>query len=275
MLGQAPEISDTLEWMLQSRQAGDFALVKTLIREQYSHVFRFVSSIIDAQDSNRCGEITEQIITAAVENSSSYQGEMNVKAWLSRQSIAILRHRGGSTWNNAQKDMLIPGDPGLDHISREILNWYAGLTCKRRVVITLFYLFNFSPGQISYVIDVGEHIVNNWLEESKGYFLEIGAGPRHGPITGSDIQRTLAGSWPGVALDRREEKIISQRVLDELQAKDKRKRHIVTFGESFLAFLAIFFVISLGGLIGRFTPDPTPEIVYETRMVNQIVIKVK
>jgi len=72
MLGQAPEISETLEWMLQSRQVGDAALVKTLIREQYSHVFRFVSSIIDVRDSNRCEEITEQIITAAVGNSASY-----------------------------------------------------------------------------------------------------------------------------------------------------------------------------------------------------------
>ena len=98
MLGQEPEISETLEWMLQSRQVGDATLVKTLIREQYSHVFRFVSSIIDAQDSNRCGEITEQIITAAVGNSASYQGEMSVNAWLSRQAIANLRLRGESPW---------------------------------------------------------------------------------------------------------------------------------------------------------------------------------
>ncbi|MBK5107012.1 MAG: hypothetical protein JJE12_02735 [Anaerolineales bacterium] len=257
--------------MLQSRQVGDAALVKTLIREQYSHVFRFVSSIIDAKSLNRCGEITEQIITAAVGNSASYQGEMSVNAWLSRQSIAILRMRGESPRKQTHKNMIIPGGPGRDDISREILNWYAGLTCERRVIITLFYLFNFSSNQISCVIDVGEHLVNNWLEESKGYFLEIGAGPRHRSITGSDIQRTLAEFWPGVELDRRDEIIISQRVLDDLQAKDRRKRQIVTFGESFLAILAIIFVISLGGLIGRFTPKPTPEIVYETRIVNQIV----
>ena len=271
MLGQAPEISETLEWMLQSRQVGEATLVKTLIREQYSLVFRFVSSIIDVRDSNRCGEITEQIITAAVGNSASYQGEMSVNTWLSRQAIAIFRMRGESPWKKKHKNMVIPGGPGRDHISREILNWYAGLTCERRVVITLFYMFDFSPGQISRVIDVGEHFVDNWLEEAKGYFLEIGAEPGHRPITGADIQRTLAEFWPGVALDRRDEQIISQRGMGQLHTIDRRKRHIVTMGESFLAILAIIFVISLGGLIGRFTPEPTPEIVHETRMVNQVV----
>jgi hypothetical protein len=96
MLSQPPEISETLEWMLQSRQVGEATLVKTLIGEQYSLVFRFVSSIIDVRDSNRCGEITEQIFTAAVGNSASYQGEMSANAWLSRQAIAILRLRGES-----------------------------------------------------------------------------------------------------------------------------------------------------------------------------------
>ena len=45
MLGQAPEISDTLEWMLQSRQVGEETLVKILIQEQYAHVYQLVSSL--------------------------------------------------------------------------------------------------------------------------------------------------------------------------------------------------------------------------------------
>jgi DNA-directed RNA polymerase specialized sigma24 family protein len=271
MLGQAPEISETLEWMLQSRQVGVDTLVKTLIQEQYSHVYRFVSSIIDSKDSRSCEEITEQIISAAIEDSPGYQGDMNVNAWLCRKSIAVLRKRGDPPCKNPAKMMDIQAGSDLDIPSQGVVNWYAGLTYEMRVIVTLFFLFDFSPYQIAVVVGTQEAEVAQMLEYSKGYAALSGDESKNTVFKDLDIKCALAQSWPIVVLDGSTEKKVAQRILDKLRAKDKRKRHMVFFSEAFLAILAIFFVISLGGLIGRFTPQPTPEIIYETRMVNHIV----
>lgn len=271
MLGQAPEISETLEWMLQSRQVGEETLVKILIQEQYAHVYQLVSSLIDSKAANRCEEITEQIIFAAIEDTPGYQGDMKVNAWLSRKSIAVLRKRQESPWKIHPRRMNIQAGSGLDIISTRIMNWYAELTCEQRLAVSLFFLFDFNPAQIAGVMDAREQDAASLLEAAKNKLPGVGDQNKHLAIKDADIKRTLAKFWPVVELDGSTEKKVAQRILGELHAKEQRRRHLVFFGEAFLAIMAIFFVISLGGLIGRFTPQPTAEIIYETRMVNHIV----
>ncbi len=271
MLGQAPEISETLEWMLQSRQVGVDTLVKTLIEEQYTHVYRFVSSIIDSKDARRCEEITEQIIFAAIEDSPGYQGDMNVNAWLCRKSIAVLRKRGDLPRKSPEMMTDIQAGPDMDIPSQGVMNWYAGLTFEMRVIVTLFFLFDFSPSQVAAVIGTQEAEVVQVLDDSRSYATRSGDEYKNQFFKDTDIKRSLAQSWPVVVLDGSTEKKVAQRILAALHAKDRRKRHMVLFSEALLAILAIFFVISLGGLIGRFTPQPTAEIIYETRMVSHIV----
>jgi hypothetical protein len=151
------------------------------------------------------------------------------------------------------------------------MNWYAELTCEQRVAVSLFFLLDFSPAQIADVMDSREQDVAGLLEVAKTKLPGVGDQLNHIGIKDADIKRTLARFWPVVEQDGSTEKKVAQRILGELHAKEQRKRHLVFFGEAFLAIMAIFFVISLGGLIGRFTPQPTAEIIYETRMVNHIV----
>ena len=271
MLGQAPVISETLEWMLQSRQVGEETLVKTLIQEQYAHVYQLVSSLIDSKAANHCEEITEQIIFAAIEDSPGYQGDMEVNAWLSRKSIAVLRKRREPPWKIHPRRMNIQLGSDSDVIFSKVMNWYAELTCEQRVAVSLFFLLDFSLAQIADVMDSREQDAAGLLEAAKTKLPEVGGQLDPIGIKDADIKRTLARFWPVVEQDGSAEKKVAQRILGELHAKEQRKHHLVFFGEAFLAIMAIFFVISLGGLIGRFTPQPTAEIIYETRMVNRIV----
>ncbi len=82
MLSQPPDISETLEWMLQSRQVGDEILVQTLVHEQYSAVYRFVHSVIDSHDVIHARNLVEQVISSAVEDPASYPGDLDVQVWL-------------------------------------------------------------------------------------------------------------------------------------------------------------------------------------------------
>jgi DNA-directed RNA polymerase specialized sigma24 family protein len=201
MLGQTPEISETLEWMLQSRQVGEDILVKTLIQEQYAHIYQLVSTLIDSKASKRCDEITEQIILAAIEDSPGYQGDMNVKAWLSMKSIAVLRRCKESPWKNHDKKLNIQAGAGSDLITERIINWYAALSCERRVAVSLFFLFDFKPSQIAVVIDSGEQDAEDLLEGAKSSLLGIVGRRDRKSIKDSDIKRVLAEFWPMLVLD--------------------------------------------------------------------------
>ena len=67
MFEKNPEISENLEWMLQSRQVGDETLVKTLVHEYYAEVRRFASSLIQNENRTRVDQFAEQVICIAVE----------------------------------------------------------------------------------------------------------------------------------------------------------------------------------------------------------------
>ena len=271
MLGQAPEISDTLEWMLQSRQVGDETLVKTLIQEKYAYVYRFISSIIESTDASRCEAITEQIISSAVKDPTNYRGDMDVETWLSRRAIGILREQKETPWDKPQEDMYLEGIPELEENRREIISWYAALSCEQRVIVTLVYLFEFRISQVAAVLDMRQDAVEKMLDQARGSLLRSRNETQAKKSDKLDIQRALAAFWPGVVLDGKSEAAVARRILDDLHEKDQRKRNMVYLGEAVLAIFAIVFAFSLGGLIGWFTPQPTPEIVHETRMVEQII----
>jgi len=271
MLGTAPEISETLQWMLQSRQVGDELLVNTLVHEQYSHICRFVSFIISSQDIARCECIAGQVIYAAVEDAASYQGKLRVQAWLFKYVVTETRRLNESLWNDEQLSRRRLTRIGGKKLARNNLKWTELSPSEMVISIALFYLFDFSHNEIAAVIDVQESSVAESLKQLNKYYLlpEYESGG-HNPAR-VNVQKILSDDWPSVILDKRTADQVSQRVLNRLQTKDKRKHRAVIFGEAILAILAIFLVAGMGDLISRFTPEPTPEIIYETRMVNQIV----
>ena len=268
MLGQAPEISETLEWMLQSRQVGEDILVKRLIQEQYARVYCLVSAVLATKESRRCEAITEQIITAVVDKTSSYRGKSSVDAWLLAESITVLSQRRDASWSRGARIASIDPVPG---VSRKVLDWYSGLSCETRAAATLYYVFDFSADQVASILNIGEHRLEGLLRDLiQTYPSRLDLHESDDQVEG-ELQNSLAALWPGIELDDVSKDRIAQRILGERRSRNLRKRNLMYFSEVLLAILALVFVTSLGGIIEMLTPQPTGEVVYETRMVNQIV----
>jgi DNA-directed RNA polymerase specialized sigma24 family protein len=270
MFGQTPEISETLEWMLQSRQVGDEILVQTLVHEQYSAVYRFVLSIIDSHEVNRGRNLVEQVISSAVEDPASYPGDLDVQVWLFEKAINFYERDFGMNRSS-------PYSAHIDQFSSErgsknwaFMDWFDALPHELRISMVLKYLFHLSDSHIALVMDVPESRIAEHLAGSKSQ-LGIQHGNQNIEVTDQDVLAALIERWPELEIDQTDEKIVCQRILKGLKKKERRKRQLVILGEAFLAVLVIIFVAGLGDLISMLTPEPTSEIVYETRMVNQIV----
>jgi DNA-directed RNA polymerase specialized sigma24 family protein len=87
MFEEKPEISDTLVWMLQSRQVGDETLVNTLVHEQYAPLYRLAFSFFNSPDSESAEKLAEQVITEAVKDANQYREEIGVEIWLFRKAF--------------------------------------------------------------------------------------------------------------------------------------------------------------------------------------------
>lgn len=272
MLDQTPEISGTLEWMLQSRQVGEGILVKNLVQEHYSFICCFVSAVTAALDAEACCHIAEQIILGAVLDTQGYQGDGEVKTWLARKSVDYLRkhviHSGDSLEETGVK-RIEPGGwvkPGIIQAN------YTALSLEKRAAACLLFLFEFEPASIAHVLGMGELELAQLLADAKHNLVKGAAGSSPGEITAAEIQCALNVFCQESNLDEGAVNRIVGRILNQLQAKTQRKGQIVIVAEVILAAIAIIMVIGLGRLTDWFTPHPTPEIVFvhQTRIVNQV-----
>jgi hypothetical protein len=272
MLDQNPEISATLDWMLQSRQVGDVILVNNLVQEHFSFIFRFVSVVSPALDFERCLYLAEQIILEVVLDTQGYQGEGEVQTWLTSKSVTYLRKHQDLA-ENLQGD--IGGrkfNPGGKEKSAIIQASYRNLSLEERVAACLLFLFEFEPASIVYVLGTNEKLLEQLLADAKNNLLKDAGIYFPGRITAAEIQEALVVFCQETILEEAVLDRIVQRILMQLHTQTQRKRHKMIAGEVILAALAIIIVIGLGRLTDWFTPQPTPEIVFvhQTRMVNQV-----
>jgi DNA-directed RNA polymerase specialized sigma24 family protein len=91
MFEKRPEISDTLEWMLQSRQVGDETLVHALVHEHYAAIHQFANSLLDTTDPDTATKLAEQTILEAVEGAHNYRQEIKVQVWLFQNVVALYK----------------------------------------------------------------------------------------------------------------------------------------------------------------------------------------
>ena len=271
MLGQTPEISDTLEWMLRSRQVGAETLVKTLVHKQYFPIYRFAQSLIKSTHSKHCKSLTEQVLLTAVEEAHKYPGDVDVQVWLFNITFKI--YKQNRDMGLSRSFIVQASEPFSEDGSKTqvIADWIDTLPVEVRVSITLEYLCGFTERQIAQVIEEPESLVANHLANVKNDWMERGSGAPHLEIGERDILAALIERWPDDEIDRISEKKISQRIVRNLQEKEHRKHRIVILGESFLVFLVIMLIVGMGRMINELTPEPTSLHLYETRLVNQIV----
>ena len=271
MLGKAPEISETLEWMLQSRQVGEELLVKTLVHEQFSKLYRFVSSLTGSEEGDHNRRITEKIITRAVEDTPSYDENIQVQGWLFKQALSVVRELGGfsARSNDDREEQITSREEG--DLKGQVAGWYAGLNWQLCTVVSLFYLFDLDVTFIASVMESSEDEVAGYLEEAQARCLAAKNKSGNGEIAERDIREILKECCPELEIDHPLEVQISERIVAHLQSKQRRRKRIIYFAEAILAILIIGSAFGMGRIIDEYTPQPTVEIIYETRVVNELI----
>ncbi|MGB7096370.1 MAG: hypothetical protein WBD62_17125, partial [Anaerolineales bacterium] len=271
MFDETSEISETLEWMLQSRQVGDETLVKTLVHEQYAPIYRFAQSVLNSTQSKRGKSLTEQVILAAVEEAHKYPGNVDVQVWLFNLTFKIYEQNRGLDLSRTFVTHV--GEPYTEkgNKTQVISDWIDALPDEMRISFTLEHLYGFTEGQIAQVINAPESLISDLLAGSKKYWMGQRNRAAHLEVGEKDIFAALIERWPEDEIDKNNEEQISRRILRNLGEKERRKHRIVILGEAVLVILAIMLVAGMGRMISVLTPEPTSEVVYETRLVNQIV----
>jgi len=271
MFDETSEISETLEWMLQSRQVGDETLVKTLVHEQYAPIYRFAQSVLNSTQS-KCGKsLTEQVILAAVEEAHKYPGNVDVQVWLFNLTFKNYEQNRGLDLSRTFVTHVGETYTEKGNKTQVISDWIDALRDEMRISITLEYLYGFTEGQIAQVINAPESLITDLLAGSKKYWMGQRNRAAHLDVGERDIIAALIERWPKDEIDKNDEEQISRRILLNLGEKERRKHRIVILGEAVLVILAIMLVAGMGRMISVLTPEPTSQLVYETRLVNQIV----
>jgi len=269
------EISETLEWMLQSRQVGDETLVNTMVNEQFAVLYSFGLSVLPNSHSHLAQRLTEQVISEAVENASQYQQDIRVKVWLlhraykiyqswvSRKVVRIKASRDNRGFFGKQS-------PAID--SETVWKAIDQMAGEDRLAFILKYRQDLELEEIAYVMDISESDVGSRIsaeEES----LKLGINCEQGSqITPEEIRNTLSDRWNASVLTLQDEKKITRRIMATLTAIERRKHRAVIIGELVLVVIAILIVAGMGSTLATITPQPTPqEPVRLTQLVNQIV----
>jgi DNA-directed RNA polymerase specialized sigma24 family protein len=268
MFAEKPDISETLEWMLQSRQVGDEELVKTLVHQHYSELHQLGKYLFKDSRGVHASRLADQVICAGVEDASTYRQEVRAQVWLFKKAINIYQEadrRGRFTTDDASTKL------GEGFAVRYFWRYFDGLPEVARLVCMLKYSHGFSDQEIASIMELSNSEVearlrlveNKWPE-----WLRVDT-----TLAAETTLRSLFSErWPFKVLTVQEEKVIALRILNHLNAQGRHKHRLAILGELILVVTAIAIIAGFGMLITNLTPEPTLQIIYQTESVNQIVM---
>ncbi len=269
MFEKGPEVSETLEWMLQSRQVGDETLVKTLVHEHYADVHHFALSIIQAEEQIQAGQFAERVIFTAVENAQEYRQDYPVKVWLFRLAYKL----SSSAKKNQRLDSIfVSSDSRQRSRTLEAKKLINAIPEISRQAFLLVHADKLTAQQTAYVLDIQEDQVKKSLNLVGYKWLEWLGGIPDSPAPEYRIRALFSKLWPLKTLSEEEEHRITQTILAHLAKKGRRKHRLIIIGELFLLMAVVVIVAGMGRLINKLTPESTPQVVYQTQLVNQVVL---
>ena len=269
MFEKRPEISETLEWMLQSRQVGDEILVKTLVHEHYAEVHRFASSIIQAVEQIQASQFAEQVICAGIEKAQEYRQDFPVRVWLFKLALELF-----SRSEKDQEPVSIVVSDAIGHrsLAQEAKKIIDSIPEISRQAFLLKNVHRLTDQQTAYVLGVSEAEVKRRLRLIGIKWLEWLGGGSDSPAPEYRFQTLFSKLWPLQAQTEDEEQKVIQRILAYLKEKERRKHRLIIIGELLLVVVAVVIVAGMGRLITELTPEATSQVVYHTQLVNQVVL---
>jgi DNA-directed RNA polymerase specialized sigma24 family protein len=275
MLEERPEISETLVWMLQSRQVGNKTLVFTLVHEQYAAIYRLAISLLYKSDPDMAAKLTEGVILQAVEGAQDYRGEIRVKVWLFRKAVASYQRMKSKSMLSASHSQVDQEDEGEDlSVDGSNLIWKSidSLEADNRLTYLLRYFHDLSIEEIAVVINIRVSEVEARLMLAKDLLEKFFSEHQNSRPPAREITKALSKRWPLQIFSVEDEENIAKSLYLNLQEKERWKSTVSMIGEIALIATAIVIVAVMGLAITALSPEPTPVgSIYKTQLVNQIV----
>lgn len=267
MFEDKPEISDHLEWMLQSRQVGDETLVETLVEEHFAHLVCFGQALFDSESDRQAKKLAEKIILNAVENASQYRGDVSVKVWLLQDTVRSFKMVSARSsqrkFKEAGHEKTKDQDP-----DNEIWEALSRMDEGMRQAYLLKYHQGLDEGEIALVFGIEREWLTAGFEQTEEEIRGESLGKK---FDGDVIEHSLKNLWPVKPLSRGEAGRITRRIMSALTAKERAKHRAVIFGEFILVLLVVATIIGISSAIRILSPVSTPVPVLQTRLVNQVV----
>lgn len=275
MFVEIPEISDNLEWMLQSRQVGDVTLVHTLVKQHYAKLYSFGLALFNS-NSKRAQQLAEKVIIEAVETAGKYRGEVRVKWWLLTKTIKTYQNWTVSqAKHKSRKKSLGKSTSGslVREEDEKIRKSVCELDERTRLVFLLKYHQGLNKDGIAHQLNIQKEEVGARLNLAVRMVGESWWGSKTSILDGTTIRKFLFDWWPIFVQSEKDEIRVVNRILSILQAKARRKHRSVIFGEFLLIVLVMTIVFSISSMIKYLIPEPdAPKRILQTQIVNRIIL---
>src|SRR5213083_2816627 len=146
---------DERAW-IRGAQDGSVSDLEALFRHHWPHAYRAAYLVV--HDAAAAEDIAQESFLAAVRNLDRFDRKRPFRPWLHRIVVnrAIDWSRARALRREVREEvagetMTAPCPPGLDD---DLISALAELGIEQRAVIVLRYLFDYTPGEISRILDI-------------------------------------------------------------------------------------------------------------------------
>ncbi|MBE0411295.1 MAG: sigma-70 family RNA polymerase sigma factor, partial [Anaerolineales bacterium] len=262
MLIDRPKLDPDLEWMLQSGQADDQAIIVTLVKEFYPTIFRFALSLLGVYQEARNAAV-ESLATALVE-SHRYSGMEGAHLWLFSIAATVCS-KAYKKSPKLQKGMTLPSQGVQSEVDQDAMpqslhqaNYWSAidsLPLDQRLPVLLRVVCELSVAEIAVVLSEREKTITSQLQVS---YRQIAAknhtlDPSQKISIDSGFEKTLSTSlqsdWPLTSSSATENEQIKAEVQTKVQVLRRKSQSRIRIQEISVIGLVMVVVVVLVGIV--------------------------
>ncbi|MFU8771581.1 MAG: RNA polymerase sigma factor, partial [Anaerolineales bacterium] len=262
MLIDRPKLDPDLEWMLQSGQADDQAIIVTLVKEFYPTIFRFALSILGVYQEARSAAV-ESLATALVE-SHRYSGMEGAHLWLFSIAATVCskaykkspKLQKGMTLSSQNVQSVVDQD-AMPQSLYQVNYWSAidSLPLDQRLPVLLRVVCELPVAEIAVVLSEREKTITSQLQVSyrqiaaKNHILD----PSQKISIDSGFEKTLSTSlqsdWPLTSSSATENEQLKAEVQTKVQVLRRKSQSRIRIQEISVIGLVMVVVVVLVGIV--------------------------
>jgi DNA-directed RNA polymerase specialized sigma24 family protein len=263
-----PELSNDLEWMLQSGQASIQMLAEALLNEYYAPVYRLALSMLNDPEVAR--QATLEVFSNALMQVYRYRSEVGVDFWVYRFALEVFRRAG----LQMKLHQLVKSPFSLKSLTSDVRNpthtapidsqlWRAvdRMRGNLRLVTLLHYILGWQVEPIARLLKIREGAVHADLRTARlAIIMALDKNPVQGRMLGAeiseeDITRSLQSRWPEIRFSEQEFEQALSDLGQQAAKRGRARRQTNRLKEVALTIVGIVVAVVLIYGVDRSLPD--------------------